>query len=117
MFKDEAKRRSIFSPARSPWRPIYKLLGIGPKYSTAAKLTAIHSPLPMTGNKVLPDVAQTIFGRSGQPVHLLIVGFDYDTNRAMFFRSAEVKDRPVWGSGAMRIPRLPKRCMSRPRAD
>ena len=99
MFKDEAKRRSIFSPTRSPWRPIYNLLGIGPKYSAAAKLTAIHSLLPTTGNKVLPDVAQTILGHSGQPVHLLIVGFDYDTNRAVFFRSAEVKDRPVWGSG------------------
>lgn len=100
MFKDEAKRRSIFSPAHSPWRPIYKLLGIGPKYSTAAKLTAIRNLLPMTGDKVLPDVAQMIFGCGGQPLHLLIVGFDYDTNRAMFFRSAEVKDRPVWGSGA-----------------
>src|SRR5690349_6417285 len=26
MFRDETKRRSIFAPARSPWRPLYKLV-------------------------------------------------------------------------------------------
>jgi hypothetical protein len=100
MFKDETKRRLIFSPTRSPWRPIYKLVGLGPKYSAAAKLAVIRSLLPTAGNQALPYVVQAIPGASGQPVHLLIVGFDYDTNRATFFRSAEVKDRPVWGSGA-----------------
>jgi hypothetical protein len=100
MFKDEAKRRAIFSPTRSPLRAIYKLLGLGPKYSTVAKLAAIHSLLPMAGSHVLPRVAQMVPGASGQPVHLLIIGFDYDTRRATFFRSAEVKDQPVWGSGA-----------------
>ena len=100
MFRDETKRRSIFSPTRSLWQPLYKLIGLGPKYSTAAKLPAIRKLLPVTGDQALPRVAQAIPGASGQPVHLLIVGFDYDTKRAVFFRSAEVKDRPVWGSGA-----------------
>jgi hypothetical protein len=100
MFKDEAKRRSIFSPTRSPWRPLYRLIGLGPKYSSAAKLAAIRSLLPLTGDQVLQRAAQAIPSASGQPVHMLIVGFDYDANRATFFRSAEVKDRPVWGGGA-----------------
>ena len=100
MFRDETKRRSIFSPTRSLWQPLYKLIGLGPKYSAAAKLPAIRKLLPVTGDQALPRVAQAIPGASGQPVHLLIVGFDYDTKRAVFFRSAEVKDRPVWGSGA-----------------
>src|SRR5690242_21811315 len=51
LFKDETKRRSIFSPTRSPWRPFYRLLGLGPKYSTAAKLPAVRKLLPVTGNQ------------------------------------------------------------------
>ena len=46
MFRDETKRRSIFSPTRSLWQPLYKLIGLGPKYSAAAKLPAIRKLLP-----------------------------------------------------------------------
>jgi hypothetical protein len=100
LFMNEANRRSIFSPTHSPWQPLYRLIGLGPKYSTTAKLPAIRKLLPATGDQALPTVAQAIPSASGKPVHLLIVGFDYDTNRAVFFRSAQVENRPVWGGGA-----------------
>jgi hypothetical protein len=41
---------------------------------------------------------QSVVGPSGSAVHLLIVGFDYDRNRAVFFRSAAA-GRPGWGDG------------------
>jgi hypothetical protein len=69
---------------------LHSTLGIGPKYSASAKLPAIDSPLAGS--------MQNVVGPSGSPVHLLIVGFDYDRNRAVFFRSA-FAGRPGWGDG------------------
>ena len=100
MFEDEAKRCSIFSATRSWLRPLYKSFGLGPIYSTAAKLQALEDLLPNTGKMKLPDVAGCIPRPNRQPLHLLIVGFDYDTKRATFFRSAGDTDPTVWGSGA-----------------
>jgi len=86
-----SKRRSIFSPTTSIGDIVlHSTLGIGPKYSASAKLPAIDSPLAGS--------MQNVVGPSGSPVHLLIVGFDYDRNRAVFFRSA-FAGRPGWGDG------------------
>jgi hypothetical protein len=100
-FEDEAKRKSIFSPTAS-WgdRALRDLTGLGPKYSAEDKLPAIQRLLPNRGNLGL---AQAVAGirRVGFPddVHLLIIGFDYDRNRAAFFRSASAAG-PQWGEGA-----------------
>lgn len=89
-FLDEQKRRSIFSPTTSIGDEILQhTLGIGPKYSARAKLPAIERLLPKTGNSPLANLADGVTGPGGKPVHLLIVGFDYDRNRAVFFRSAK----------------------------
>jgi hypothetical protein len=86
-----SKRRSIFSPTTSIGDIVlHSTLGIGPKYSASAMLPAIDSPLAGS--------MQNVVGPSGSPVHLLIVGFDYDRNRAVFFRSA-FAGRPGWGDG------------------
>jgi len=98
-FLDEAKRRSIFSPTTSTGDIIlHSTLGVGPKYSASAKLPAIERLLPKTGDNPLAGSMQNVVGPSGSPVHLLIVGFDYDRNRAIFFRSAPA-GRPGWGDG------------------
>lgn len=89
-FMDESKRRSIFSPTNSVADALLRTtLGIGPKYSANAKLPAIERLLPNTGVQPLAGSMDAVAGPGGKPVHLLIVGFDYDRNRGVFFRSAE----------------------------
>lgn len=98
-FLDEQKRRSIFSPTTSAGDNfLHNLLGVGPKYSTIAKLPAIERLLPKTGDRPLAGCTNAVTGPGGAPVHLLIVGFDYDRNRAVFFRSAPA-GKPGWGDG------------------
>jgi uncharacterized protein len=97
-FKDEQKRRSIFSPIPIGDTLLNSILGVGPKYSASAKLPAIERLLPKTGDGPLVGAADGIVGPGGAPVHLLIIGFDYDRNRAVFFRSAPAS-KPGWGEG------------------
>jgi hypothetical protein len=96
---DENKRRSIFSPTPSLGDAVlHASLGVGPKYSAKAKLPAIERLSPRTGDSPLAGSMNGVVGPSGSPVHLLIVGFDYDRNRAVFFRSASAA-QPGWGEG------------------
>jgi uncharacterized protein len=96
---DENKRRSIFSPTNSVGDDALRsLTGLGPKYSARAKLPAIERLLPVTGNVVLGGGIKDVKGPGGAPVHLLIIGFDYDNNSAVFFRSAPAGS-PSWGEG------------------
>jgi hypothetical protein len=100
-FEDEAKRKAIFSPTSSIGdRVLSDLIGIGPKYSAEAKLPALERLLPKTGNTSMTSVVAGVRGPGGAAVHLMIVGFDYDRNRANFFRSAPAGTGGVWGEGA-----------------
>jgi uncharacterized protein len=99
-FEDESVRKSIFSPTRSFGdRVLRDLTGLGPKYSAQAKLPVLQRLLPRAGNVPLPRSVEGI-RRPGASVdvHLLIIGFDYDRNRATFFRSA-LASGPSWGRG------------------
>jgi hypothetical protein len=99
-FEDESKRKAIFSPSRSFGdRALHELTGLGPKYSSDAKLSALQRLLPRCGDLKLAAVAEGM-RRDGaeKDVHLLIIGFDYDRNRATFFRSARAGG-PQWGVG------------------
>ena len=70
-----------------------------PKYRTAAKLDGLQASLPRRGEWLLPQAAADILSAStGRPVHLLIIGFDYNRNRGRFFRSAPAKG-VSWGGG------------------
>jgi hypothetical protein len=90
-FMDAANRHAIFSPTNSVVdKALANLLGIGPKYSAAAKLPALENLLPQTGNKILRDINSNLPGPGGAPVRLMIVGFDYDRNRGTYFRSSPV---------------------------
>ncbi|MGH7118441.1 MAG: patatin-like phospholipase family protein [Acetobacteraceae bacterium] len=100
LFEQEANRRAIFSPTTNPGdKALQNLTGIGPKYSAVAKLPALERLLPRNGNKPLRQVMAGIMGPAGGQVHLLIIGFDYDRNRAAFFRSAAAGGA-AWGNGA-----------------
>ena len=100
LFLDERKRRAIFSPTKEIGDAmLHRLIGVGPKYSAAAKLPAIERQLPRTGDRPLSQVAGNVVGAGGKPVHLLVTGFDYDRNRARFFRSRPAGG-PAWGDGA-----------------
>ena len=86
------KRQSIFKE-----RPIH-VPGVG-KYLTEQKLIGLKAALPNRGSMLLPNAAADIFSSStGEPVHLLIIGFDYDRRSARFFRSAPAS-APEWGDG------------------
>ena len=98
-FMDADKRRSLFPPTKSVVDPVaHQLLGVGPKYDARAKLPAIERLLPKTGDRPLAGCMAGVAGPGGAPVHLLIVGFDYDKNRAVFFRTAPAS-QPGWGEG------------------
>jgi len=103
MFMDEAQRRAIFSPTDGVFNKILEgLLGFGPKYSAEAKLGALRAVLPGQGDKTLTDAIKGCLGQrgTGDPVRLLIVGFDYDRCSATFFRSAAAGG-PAYGTGAV----------------
>ncbi len=106
LFMDETKRRSIFSPTTSLGdRLLHYTLGIGPQYSAAAKLTALQGLLPTRGAMQLDAAVQGLHGPQGQDVRLLIMGFDYDRDRATLFRSAPAGDAG-WGIGNVRAVTL-----------
>lgn len=105
-FLSEQNRRALFSPTKILIdKAVSDVLGFGPTHSTAAKLQAIIKFLPRTGGKPLVGIAKDIIGPGGSPVHLLIIGFDYDRNRATFFRSAPASG-PSWGEGQPSIVSL-----------
>lgn len=91
-FQSEDRRKSVFV------EKLFHLPGLE-KYSTSDKLLGIKSALPTVANQSLAAVATGIRGASGQPLHALIVTFDYDTNRGVYFRSAPAT-RPGYGTGA-----------------
>jgi len=101
-FNDEAQRKAIFSPSHSvPDRVLHELTGLGPKYSAEDKLPALRRVLVNTGDQALAKVVAGIRRRGAkEDLHALMIGFDYDRNRAMFFRSANASG-PEWGEGAL----------------
>lgn len=89
-FEDKSKREAIFSPTKSAFlrKPLQWLAGVGPKYSSRAKLPAIRRIMPKTSGLTLADAAVGIRRQgSQQDILLFIVGYDYDRRRAKFFRS------------------------------
>ncbi len=100
-FNDEAQRKAIFSPTKSVGdHVLHDLTGLGPKYDTKDKLPALQKVLVDTGDQPLATAVAGI-RRAGADadLHALVIGFDYDRNRAVFFRSAEASG-PEWGEGS-----------------
>lgn len=85
LFTQQEQLRKIF--VRLPWyhwlNPLAWFVG-GPRWSTAGKLAGLTYLLAPNALCSLDSFPSTIGGRQPQ---LLIVGFDYDRQRAVFFRS------------------------------
>ncbi len=74
---------SFFEKGLGQW--ILKALsGVGPKYKTSAKLQGLKTVFPNVGDVLLSEIPAII--GAGSP-HFLIPAFDYDRERATFFRS------------------------------
>ncbi len=101
-FKNEAERKAIFSRTDVFMDLVLnELVGIGPKYSTERKLPALQRVLAKRGNLPLSQAVSDVLRPDAQEsIHALIVAFDYDRNRAAFFRSKPVTG-PSWGCGSM----------------
>jgi hypothetical protein len=100
-FMDETKRRQMFSPVgavKNIENGVYGLLGIAPKYSTAAKLLALQSQLSNFGSAGIAAIPGRIMQSAGKSPHFLICAFDYDRRRAVFFRSNLKSDAASAGS-------------------
>lgn len=100
-FKDPVKRRALFPPSLCYGTRFSNMLfGVGPKYRAKRKLPAIQAMLPKTGNKPIGAAIAGLRGPSGANLHVLIVGFDYDRCRAVYFRSATAYGSNNLGVGA-----------------
>ena len=120
LFKSQKIRNDIFSLSSlcnvaihsateviSAISPRLDVSGIAPKYSTEHKFNALRRVLQapnglLTGDVALSEVAKGIRNHSGEngDVHLLITAFDYDLDRAVFFRSSAIKNVPQWGESS-----------------
>ncbi len=100
LFKDPARRASLFVPR--PWydRLPNSTLGVGAKYRTAGKRDGIAAVLGALGETPMKDLGPLLPRPAGGEVKLLIFGFDYDWLRAAFFRSYD----NAAGSRASAIP-------------
>jgi hypothetical protein len=99
-FKDETARKSIFSTTHSLVdRILHSLLKVGPKYSAKDKLPGLQKALPTKGSIPLTSVASGLRRRgANEDIHVLITSFEYDRDRARFFRSSDT-NLPQWGQG------------------
>lgn len=104
LFLSQEKRRTIFAPtSKVGWRlehGIADLLNgfipdVGPRYSTAAKLTALEAFLGPAAGLSLEEVPAHVSGKGANKPHVLITTFDYNRQRSQFFRS----DLDSYGDG------------------
>lgn len=87
MFVDKSIRHKIFASYNTPWRIFYKLLGLGPKYSTEKKILALKELLKEIKDVSILDLPSRINSNDGKKPHFFIPAFDYNRKRAIFFRS------------------------------
>jgi hypothetical protein len=109
IFENENSRKEMFSASRDQFSrfvhwatgkfPGLGGSGVGPIYSTEKKRAALEKLLGPLAKVPLTRAANGV-RRSGsaRDVHLLIIAFDYDRERAQFFRSAQAGGRG-WGAG------------------
>ena len=87
LFSDTVRRRQIF--VTLPWYDrIGRVLGLGPKYSTNGKIGGLRTVLGSAPTPVADVPLAQVPALVGLPgLQFLIAGFDYDQQRARFFRS------------------------------
>ena len=63
------------------------LLGIAPRYQTKPKLEAIKAALARFGDVAMSSLPQAVAAEAGRSPNFVITAFNYDDQRAAFFRS------------------------------
>jgi predicted acylesterase/phospholipase RssA len=85
LFESRAERRKMF--VALPFGSITTLAGLGPRYEAAAKLVGLRAVFGADSAITLDQAAERIKQRNGKRSELVIVGYQYDRDRAKFFRS------------------------------
>ncbi|MGA2052681.1 MAG: patatin-like phospholipase family protein [Opitutales bacterium] len=98
-FLSEAARTSIFVELPLLERLENCVLGLGPRYSAPAKLTGLAALLGADAGVTLDQWPARVAANTGKPVNFLITGFDYDRQRAAFFRSNAASRAAALGGG------------------
>jgi predicted acylesterase/phospholipase RssA len=88
LFGDADARHEIFV-SLPVWERLPNMaLGLGPKYRASAKLDGLRARLAPTADTPLDQLGPVIQRPGGpRPPDYLIIGFDFDRRRAVFFRS------------------------------
>jgi uncharacterized protein len=100
LFETRAERRKMFAPL--PFGSITTFAGLGPRYQAAAKLAGLRAVFGADSAITLDQAADRINTQNKKPrrSELLIVGYQYDRDRAKFFRSNPASLASGSGSGA-----------------
>ncbi|MBA4097516.1 MAG: patatin [Rhodospirillum sp.] len=85
LFESRAERRKLF--VALPFGKIATLAGLGPRYETAAKLAGLRAVFGADSAITLDQAAERINKLNKKRSELVIVGYQYDRDRAKFFRS------------------------------
>ena len=96
LFTDPVLSKTLYPPTKHFYGLCRLILGVAPRYDTAARLLALRKLFPRISTG--PMSAQAIPAASGGSVRLLVPAFDVDRQLATFFRSQAIR-RPGWGAG------------------
>jgi hypothetical protein len=98
-FRQEEKRKSLF--VRLPWyKRAPRLIGLGPAYGAEAKLRGLQALLARNGNRPVDALPASLRHAATKTTHFLFVGFDYDRERAVYFRSNHASGAGSFGPPA-----------------
>ncbi len=84
LFMTELTREQLFQKLPF-YRRLLRIIDLGPQFSTGGKLKGLTEVLHGLATSALDGLK--IPNRSGSPIRFLITAFDYDRERAVFFRS------------------------------
>ena len=85
LFESRAERRKLF--VSLPFGSITTLAGLGPRYQAAAKLKGLRAVFASDSAITLDQAAERVNKLNKKRSELVIVGYQYDRDRAKFFRS------------------------------
>ena len=102
LFESRTERRKLF--VSLPFGKIATLAGLGPRYETAAKLAGLRAVFGADSAITLDQAAERVNKLNKKRSELVIVGYQYDRDRAKFFRSNPASLASGSGSSSWRRP-------------
>jgi hypothetical protein len=85
-FRQEKMRKSLF--VRLPWyKRAIRVIGLGAAYGSVDKLRGLQALLSRNGARPVDALPASLRHAASKTTHFLFVGFDYDRERAVYFRS------------------------------